>query len=175
MRSAQDGDGAAYARLLADLTPRLRQIVRRRCRPLQPPDVEDVVQDILLSLHAARATYDPRRPFLPWLAAIARNRMADAARVRTRRSVHEVAVARPPETFVLPHANTPEGRYGDPEALRQAILDLPRGQREAVELLKLRELSLKEAAVITGTSVGALKIAVHRAVRTLRTMLGDTA
>src|SRR3546814_9058394 len=65
MRSAQDGDRTAYARLLGEVSPLLRQIVRRRYCFLQPSDIEDIVQEILLSLHVARATYDPQRPFLP--------------------------------------------------------------------------------------------------------------
>lgn len=175
MRSAQDGDKAAYARLLGEVSPLLRQTVRRRYGFLQSPDIEDIVQEILLSLHAARATYDPQRPFLPWLMAIARNRMADGARCHTRRALREVAVERLPETFSAPDTNIHEKAYGDREALRQAMDHLPRGQREAVTLLKLREMSLKEAAAITGTSIGALKVAVHRAVRTLRTLLDHEA
>ena len=67
--------------------------------------------------------------------------------------------------------SSPIEEYGDPEELRQAIHNLPKGQRQALELLKLEELSLKEAAAITGTSPGALKVAVHRAVATLRRIL----
>jgi RNA polymerase sigma factor (sigma-70 family) len=175
MRSAQEGDKAAYARLLGEVSPLLRQVVRRRYGFLQPPDIEDLVQEILLSLHTARATYDPQRPFLPWLMAIARNRMADGARSHARRSLREVAVERLPETFSGADTNTHENVYGDREALRQAMHHLPPRQREAVTLLKLREMSLKEAATITGMSIGALKVAVHRAVRTLRTLMDHKA
>jgi RNA polymerase sigma-70 factor (ECF subfamily) len=48
---------------------------------------------------------------------------------------------------------------------------LPPGQRQAVELLKLRELSLKEASALTGMSIGALKVATHRAIASLRRTL----
>jgi RNA polymerase sigma-70 factor (ECF subfamily) len=58
------------------------------------------------------------------------------------------------------------------EALHHAIRALPAGQRQAIELLKLQEMSLKEASVATGTSVGALKVATHRAIVSLRRMLG---
>ena len=61
--------------------------------------------------------------------------------------------------------------FGDPEALEQAIQELPPGQRSAIKLLKLREMSLKEAATATGTSVGALKVATHRAMLALRKRL----
>jgi RNA polymerase sigma factor (sigma-70 family) len=146
MRSTQDGDHSAYVQLLVEVTPLLRQTIRRHRHFLQPADVEDLVQDILLSLHAVRATYDPGRPFLPWLLAIARNRMADGARRYVRRSANEVAVEQLPVTFAEDEAKVPDEGYSDPEALRQAMQRLPRGQREAIEMLKLREMSLREAA-----------------------------
>ncbi len=172
MRSAQDGDGAAYARLLSEVTLLLRRVVRRQRGFLGAADIEDLVQDILLSLHSVRATYDPNRPFVPWLVAIARNRMADSARRHARRAANEVATDRLPETFSGEHANMHADAYGDPEALRRAIRRLPRGQRVALEMLKLREMSLKEAATVTGMSVGALKVAAHRGMSALRKAMG---
>jgi RNA polymerase sigma factor (sigma-70 family) len=172
MRSAQDGDAGAYAALLSEVVPLMRQVVRRRLGFLQPQDVEDLVQDVLLSLHTARSTYDPERPFLPWLMAIARNRMADGARRHARGAANEVAGDRLPETFAGEGTNILQGRYGDEEALRRAMGGLPPGQRKAVELLKLREMSLKEAAAVSGTSAGALKVAVHRGIAALRKALG---
>src|SRR5262245_49037090 len=62
MQAAQAGDAQAYVRLLKEITPRLRQIVRRQRFFVSAEDIEDLVQDILLSLHAVRASYDPRRP-----------------------------------------------------------------------------------------------------------------
>lgn len=175
MRASQDGDPAAYLQLLNALTPLLRRVVRRQRSFLQPSDIEDLVQDILLSLHAVRASYDPERPFLPWLLAIARNRMADGARRHVRHTAHEVSVAEYPETISADPANTMETRYGDPEALHKAIGQLPGGQRKAVEMLKLREMSLKEAARASGMSVAALKVAVHRGMHSLRKALNTGA
>lgn len=175
MRSAQNGDAAAYASLLKEVAPMLRSGVRGRNRALQAADIEDLVQDILLSLHAVRATYDPGRPFIPWLFAIAHNRMVDGARRYARRATHEVAVGELPEAAVT-FAGDPTNRvetYKDPEALRQAIKDLPPAQREAVEMLKIRELSLKEASAATGMSIAALKVSVHRAIKSLRRKLGE--
>jgi len=76
-----------------------------------------------------------------------------------------------PVTFSDDGANIDTDGYRDPEALRRAIRDLPPGQRDAIELLKLREMSLKEAAAASGTSIGALKVSVHRAIATLRKAL----
>ena len=171
MKAAQEGDAEAYVQLMEALTPRLRRIVLRQRGFLGNEDVEDLVQDVLLSVHKVRATYDPARPFMPWLLAIARNRLADSARRYARRDVHEVAVEDLAVTFSDESANTMTEAYGDPEALRQAILELPPGQRTAIELLKLREMSLKEAAAATGTSIGALKISTYRAMDALRKKL----
>ena len=171
MRAAQAGDAKAYVQLLEEITPRLRQIVRGQRRFLKAEDIEDLVQDVLLSLHAVRATYDPQRPFMPWLLAITRNRLADGARRYARRVAQEVQVENLPVTFSEEGANIDDDEYRDPEALKQAIRDLPPGQREAIEMLKLREMSLKEAAAASGISIGALKVSVHRAMVTLRKAL----
>jgi RNA polymerase sigma factor (sigma-70 family) len=173
MRSAQDGDRQAYHCLLGEIALLLRRSLSRRFPFLGVPDVEDLVQDILLAVHSARATYDGARPFLPWLMAIARNRTADMARRYARHRSREVAVDEYPETFDPDETNRDQG-YGDPEALRRALQDLPQGQRIAIEMLKLREMSLKDAAAASGMSVGALKVATHRATRTLRLALKET-
>ena len=60
MQDAQDGDRAAYASLLKEILPILKRLVQRRLGFLPIMDREDIVQEILLSLHAARATYDPK-------------------------------------------------------------------------------------------------------------------
>lgn len=172
MQSAQEGDDQSYRTLLEDLVPIIRKIVFSQRRFLSEADREELVQEILLSMHSVRATYAPDRPFMPWLSAIIRNRLADRGRQDARRrQVTEVAddfyVTFPATTTNIPQ----EQAYGDPEALRQAITDLPEAQREAVELVKLKEMSLKEASQHTGTSVTALKVSVHRAMKTLRAAL----
>jgi RNA polymerase sigma-70 factor (ECF subfamily) len=174
MARAQQGDGSAYVTLLRAITPRVRQLVRARRGFLSASDVEDVVQDVLLSVHAVRATYDPTRPLMPWLSAIVRHRLADAGRRHVRHGAREIGVDNLDVTFPAPAANSRGEVFGDPDALAQAIQALPPGQRQAVELLKLRELSLKEASALTGMSVGALKIATHRAITSLRRALRGT-
>ena len=161
----------SYIRLMTEITPRLRQIVRRQRQFLEPEDIEDLVQDVLLSLHAVRATYDPQRPFMPWLLAITRNRLADGARRYARVGAREVNVGHMAVTFAGENANIRMEEYGDPEALREAIAALPLRQRDAIEMLKLREMSLKEAAAASGMSIGALKIATYRAMSALRKTL----
>src|SRR5271169_1367483 len=87
MAQAQSGDAPSYRRLLIEVTPYLRAIGRRYHRDMR--DVEDSVQDILLTLHTIRHTYDPDRPFKPWLVAIARRRIADRLRSQWRTCARE--------------------------------------------------------------------------------------
>jgi len=173
MRLAQCGDSVAYAELLNEITPLLRRLVRRQRPFLRPEDIEDLVQDTLLSMHSVRATYDAARPFLPWLFAINRNRLADAARRYSSREGRQIAIDDTNVTFGAAVANTITETYGDPQALQRAIGGLPPGQRDAIEMLKLKEMSLKEASEASGMSIGALKVATHRAMSALRKMLKE--
>nr|WP_269435117.1 sigma-70 family RNA polymerase sigma factor [Enhydrobacter aerosaccus] len=166
MRLSQEGDAAAYARLLTAASPLVRRMVSGRWTGSE--DVEDIVQDVLLSLHQVRHTYDPGRPFLPWLSAIARNRLADAQRRQVRRSRGEVAVEILPETISSDETKEPVDQMADSEMLSRALADLPHGQRKAVELLRIKEMSLKEASAVSGMSVAALKTSMHRAMKALR-------
>lgn len=169
MARAQDGDKPAYGRLLREVTPICRAIAGRAFRSRE--DVEDVVQEILLTIHQVRHTYDPQRPFQPWLLAIARRRVVDRIRRRSRiAAVEQPLAAEHEETFSDERTNPVETVW-DPEALRLAIAALPPGQRQAVEMLKLKEMSLKEASAASGLSIAALKVAGHRAYKALRLAL----
>ena len=171
MRNAQDGGRAAYASLLKEILPILKRRVQSQLGFLPIMDREDIVQEILLSLHAARATYDPKRPFMPWLMSIAQNRMIDNARRNSRRLNNEVLVDEFPAHLADDNAGEPASESINAKALQHAISGLPPGQRQALELIKFRETSLKEASALTGMSIGALKVSVHRATKTLRRSL----
>lgn len=169
MRAAQDGDNGAYTRLLSEILPMLRGFVRKKWRNHQ--DVEDIVQDILMSLHSVRHTYDPNRPFMPWLITISKRRIADAARRVSARAVNETTVDIMPETFAGDETKSFEQVSDDKGAVRSVLLTLPEGQRQAIELMKLEGLSLQEASAHTGKSVASLKVTVHRAVKAMRLAL----
>jgi RNA polymerase sigma factor (sigma-70 family) len=171
MQAAQGGDGGAYAQLLSEIAPRLRRFVQGHWRVPGAEDVEDLVQDVLLSVHAVRATYDPSRPFMPWLFAIARNRIADGSRRRARHEGRQLQIENWDVTFSGEGANSSTEVFGEVEALSHAIQALPAGQRSAIEMLKLKEMSLKEAAAASGMSIGSLKVATHRAMTALRKRL----
>jgi len=168
MAAAQDGDAAAYDALLQELLPALRVFVNARIR--EASTAEDVVQNVLLSLHRARNTYDPSRPFGPWLRTIARNAVVDARRARGKRAERETAL---PEADRIADEREPSPA-GAPLSARMAcaLAELPPAQREAVELIQLRELSVVEAASRAGVTVSALKVRAHRGYKALRKRLG---
>jgi RNA polymerase sigma-70 factor (ECF subfamily) len=173
MARAQGGDAAAYATLLRAMAPVLRAYAARRLG--EGPDAEDAVQEMLIAVHAIRHTYDPARPFGPWLLTIARRRVIDQLRRRSRRLAREApeaAVERAEAADELgPLAATI--RLVEVRAVRAAVAGLPPRQREAVRLLRLEQLPLDEAATASGQSIGALKVACHRALKSLQRVLGS--
>ena len=169
MRAAQSGDRAAYERLLREISPLIRALVRRHCS--NRADIEEMVQDTLLTLHRVRHTYDPGRPFCPWLAAIAWRRSIDALRRRIRVSKYETPEQGVYETFSDAAANSDLEGVRSAEEVEHLLRLLPARQREALQSLKLKEMTLAEASVASGQSVAALKVNTHRALKTLRGLL----
>jgi RNA polymerase sigma-70 factor (ECF subfamily) len=122
------------------------------------------------TIHAIRHVYDPVRPFKPWLRAIARHRIVDHIRRRRRTAQREVALTPEHEILAIEEARI-EVAVWDSQSLHTAVQQLPTHQRRAVELLKMGEMSLKEASAQSGISVAALKVATHRGLRLLRRIL----
>src|SRR5262245_13068492 len=163
MACAQAGDREAYRAVLEDIGPLLLGWLRRWLA--DSADLADVYQDALVHLHSARHTYDPARPFEPWLFAIARHCAADHAR-RRRQRAWELLVAELPDAA----AESDPDRY----ALADALRSLPRPQREAFSMLKLEGLSVGAAAARAGVTPGALKVRAHRAYKALKAILGGS-
>jgi RNA polymerase sigma-70 factor (ECF subfamily) len=110
-------------------------------------------------------------PFLPWIAAIARRRAIDARRRFRRHDANEDQAPDRLETFADPAANHDIEVREWRDILERAIAELPPKQRQAVELVKLREMSVAQAAAASGQSEGAVKVNVHRAIKALRILL----
>lgn len=167
MARAQDGDRAAYHRLLTEISPFLRSLATPRLR--DGADIEDAIQDILLTVHAIRHTYDPARPFAPWLVTIAKRRLVDRLRGRGRIRRREVAMEREHDAVAEPQSDTGlDGHH-----LQAAVETLPPAQQKALRLVKLQEMTLKDASHASGMSVVALKVNVHRALKNLQRLFSD--
>ena len=171
LAAAQQGDGDAYRRFLRAILPFARNIARRHLGA--EDEIEDAVQDSLLTLHRVRHTYLPGRKVKPWLAAIVSRRSIDIARRRRRISARERLDDPAFETFADPAANKDD--WGDaPSRLKAMMSELSPREREAIELVRLREMSLDEAAGSSGRSAGSLKVNVHRALERLRRAAGKS-
>lgn len=169
MASAQRGDALAYERLLDELLPFVRGVVRARIG--DDPGAEDVVQDVLLSIHTARHSFQPGRELEPWVRTIARNAVIDSVRRRNRQRARIADV----ETDTLPQSSQERASAEAeplPRRMERALEQLPAVQREAVLLLKVEGLSVIEAAQRARTTPGALKLRAHRGYRLLRDLLG---
>ena len=171
MVRAQGGDGQAYAALLTMLSSTARQYARNRLGEVTWLD--DVMQETLLTIHSARRTYDPHRPFAPWFYAILSSRMIDVLRKQKRVRAREVG------TDALPEPAAPGSQADDAAAaldarrLEAALGALPARQREIVRALKLEDQSVKDVSARLGMSRSAVKVAAHRGYKALRRLLGD--
>lgn len=156
MAAAQVGDANAYRTLLAELALWLRRYYARR---LPSAMTEDAVQDVLLAIHEKRHTYDPVRPFGPWLAAIARYKWFDRLR-----SLKTEATEPLDENIGVPD-------HGDAviagSTFQQLLAELKPPQAEAIQLVKLEGYSVEEASRATGQSVSLIKVNIHRGTRRL--------
>ena len=168
MAAAQRGDRAAYESLLRDCVPFIAGVARRRGVPADRCD--DVVQETLLTIHRARATYDPRRSFDAWLRVIAERRAVDVLRQSHRHGSRELHAPLAYEGHADEGVNVASGIERNEKAgwVQTAVAELPERQREAVHHLMLQEKSLDEAAALTGRSKGSLKVNLHRALNALR-------
>jgi RNA polymerase sigma-70 factor (ECF subfamily) len=147
-----------------------RAYARRRLGDV--PAIDDIVQDTLVSVHAARRSYDPQRPFAPWFYAIVSSRLIDAIRVERRIARRELLRRRVPEAATTP--GPPDEVFGiDFETMHAALTLLPPRQRDIVQALKLRDESVREVAARLGMTPSAVKVAAHRGYRALRRLLGD--
>lgn len=168
MAAAQAGDRAAYEALLRDCVPLIKAIAIRRGIPADRCD--DVVQDVLLTIHRARQTYDPARSFTGWLRTIVERRAIDLLRQIGRQRAREIHAPLAFEAYAdqaASPARTAEG-VANSGRVNEVLATLPERQREAVQVLILEEQSLAEAAAATRRTKGALKVNLHRALKALR-------
>jgi RNA polymerase sigma-70 factor (ECF subfamily) len=166
MVASQRGDRTAYETLLQGLSHVVLLYVRRRVGAT--PWVEDVVQDVLLSLHRARHTWNPERPFAPWFYAVLQSRMVDAIRRHKRTAAWEEPIDGSPPVVWSQRADADTIARSD---LAQAMRQLSPAQRVVIERLKLQEMTVKDVARETGMSEANVKVTAHRGYAVLKKFL----
>ena len=159
------GDSAAYTALLKRLAEALRAYFRRRLFR-QAHEAEDLVQDVLMAIHAKRAKFDRSQKLTVWVYAIAQYKLIDYLRRARRRGV---AVPIDDETELFTEAGD-AAASADVETL---LLYLPEKQRQTIRLVKLEELSVREAAAKAGISESDVKVSVHRGMKKLSKIIKD--
>jgi RNA polymerase sigma-70 factor, ECF subfamily len=163
MQRAQLGDRDAFHLLFKEVGPLITRFLRRRIS--ENSEIEDICQEAMLAVYKSRHTYEPDRPFEPWLFAIVRKVSAEHLRRERQRFGFQVQLEELPEAS--------EGSALHELELREAFEQLSPTQMEALGLTKIVGLSVEEAAHRTGATVGSLKVRVHRAYELLkRSLLG---
>jgi RNA polymerase sigma factor (sigma-70 family) len=161
MRAANRGDSAAYRRFLLAVTPLLRGVVRARGASLGPESCEDIVQEVLLAIHLKRQTWREDAPLRPWLYAITRHKVADAFRARGRR------INLPIEDFldVLPATDATDLSVA--RDIEKVLLQLEPRAAEIVRGFGVRGETIAETAQRLQMNEGAVRVALHRALKTI--------
>lgn len=163
MRAAVAGDSGAYRKFLHAVSPYIRAIARSRCRRLGmlESEAEDIVQEVLLTIHLKQGTWDRSREIGPWLTAITRNKIIDAFRRRGQRievpidDVLDSLRAEEP----LPTLHT-----GEIDALLEKLTCR---QQEIVRSISLRGASIQETAQRLEMTDVSVRVSLHRALKAL--------
>jgi RNA polymerase sigma-70 factor (ECF subfamily) len=168
--AAQAGDTKAYNQLLAELVPYLRSVLLPGLADKSA--VEDIVQEILISVHKSLKTYTPDRPFKPWLFAIANFRRTDYLRRHYAGQKHNHLPLEAADSIAEPPV-TSEGSSDEYKEVQVALESIPQKQRDVFTKLKLEGYTAQEVANQTGMNVSAVKVSAHRTLQKLKTMLSQ--
>lgn len=164
------GDATAYHIFLGELAAHLRSFLRRRLARL-PEEVEDLVQELLLAIHNQRHTYDPEQPLTAWVRAIARYKLIDLLRRRSRSDLLHDPLDEEEELFAAADAGAAEARYD----VAKLLQELPDRQRLPILYVKIEGGSVADTAKRTGMSESAVKVGIHRGLKALAAKIRSDA
>lgn len=167
MLAERRGDAVAYEAFLRDFAASMRRIITLHFRrmSLGTGEVEDVVQEVLIAVHAKRNQWDARRPLVPWLNAIARYKAVDAMRRLQRQTRGRVDLS--DEEWSTLFVSTDPRHDREAVDVEKLLSELPTGQQAALRAVALEGASHREAADRLGTTEGAVRVAFHRSLKKL--------
>lgn len=161
---AQKGDSRAYATLLKDILPYTKAALNGA---LANPDwVEDIAQEVLISVHKSLSTYSPDRPFKPWLQAIIQFRKTDYLRQHYKNRRAKTSAQEDTEIFAKSVTST--GHIGESKDIEDALATLSEPQRKIFKMMKIEGYSAKEIAQRMGMTESAVKVSAHRSQNKLK-------
>jgi RNA polymerase sigma-70 factor, ECF subfamily len=158
------GDGGAHSALLKMIAVRLRVWFRYKLPDREA--AEDLVQETLIAVHTKRHTWDPAYPLTPWVLAIARYRMIDHFRKLKRTPGGADIDDFADFLFLEGDSESAEAKTAKSDVDR-LLAGLPQKQRDAIRLIRIEEVSVRDAAQRLGISESDVKISVHRGLKAL--------
>jgi len=167
MRAERRGEAVAYERMLKEVATALRRSLAPRLvrAGLGAHEAEDLVQEILIGLHRKRHTWDPARPFLPWLHTITRYKLIDFMRHRRGDTRRRVDLAH--EDWVEIVESPADDAHCSTWEVDRHLAVLPVSQRKIVREIAVEGASVRNVARGLATSENAVRVTLHRAIRRL--------
>lgn len=171
MERLKKGDDTAFEELV---DRHYQSVYRFAYRFLNdPPEAEDITQEVFLRVFRASKTYSPRAKFSTWLYTITKNLCFNELRKKRTVSIVSIEDEMIPE---LPSVDDSTVSKIEEAEVRERVLvavkSLPPNLRIAVILLKYHGLSYEEVAEILGCTINAVKLRVHRAKNFLARSIG---
>jgi RNA polymerase sigma-70 factor (ECF subfamily) len=170
LRAIGAGDRAAFTSIVDRWQTRLINFFYRSTS--NRSDAEDLTQETFIELYRAAGRYEPRGTFNAFIFTLARRRLIDSYRKKSRRPLELID----PTDFVMQQqAERTDNTAEIEEAFHRALADLPENQRNAILMLQQQGLSYDEIAEALDCSLSAVKTWIHRARTHLREALKDFA
>jgi len=166
MKLSLGGDQRAYAVLLQETARLLRPFLSKRLNSAS--EVDDLLQEILLSVHKARHTYDGNRPYKPWAYAIAKFRLQDHLRAHYADHLQHAVELSEVENDLLQPVTETDMNY---ESISGEVQKLPPKQAAILQMMHQEGYTAKEVAEKIGMKESAVKVAAHRAYKILKKIL----
>ena len=164
MVAAQSGDKKAYRNLLSEVEKLSQRYLTTRVASAS--DRNDITQEILVSIHKARHTYEGEKPFLPWMYAIFNYRLKDFFRRFYRQQERETQESEHPVEDVS--AVNAEEQLEYHQLSEKLLSCLKPKQRSIVEMLYLQGNSAQEVSEIMDISVANVRTTAHRAMAEMK-------
>lgn len=166
--AAQKGDKRAYAKLLGEISPYIKNAI---IKSLANQDAaEDIAQEVLISVHKSLATYQPDKPFKPWLSAIINFRRTDYLRKYYSQREDKKAVTDDNPEYLAANVTNPT-HAGELKDIETALDTLPEQQSRVFKMIKIQGYSAKEVANELDMTESAVKVSAHRTMKKLQGFL----